>query len=144
MSDGELLKAIASGVGKDGKALLLMPCQSFDNLSHEDVASIMDYMRTLQTIENQIAETSLDFPLNLLVRTIPAPHQSHPEPDTPNLLAYGKYPTNAGTCIECHTQHDKGEMIPVIAFAGGVEFEMPGETLRSANITPDEVTGIGA
>jgi mono/diheme cytochrome c family protein len=145
MSDGELLRAIASGVGTEGRALFpIMPYPSYDKLSEVDLASIIAYIRTLKPIHQQIPERKLDFPLNLLVRTIPAPHHASPPPDTSDILAYGKYLANAATCIDCHTQHVKGKMVPGMEFAGGAEFRLSDGTIRSSNITPDEATGIGA
>ena len=46
--------------------------------------------------------------------------------------------------MECHTQKDKGQNIPGMEYAGGMEFRFPdGNVLRSPNITPDPNTGIG-
>src|SRR5690242_2335175 len=50
----------------------------------------------------------------------------------------GKYLTQAGDCIACHTV-ENGK-----PFAGGRAIETPFGTIYSANITPDRDTGIGA
>src|SRR4051812_19673609 len=50
----------------------------------------------------------------------------------------GKYLTQAGDCIACHTV-ENGK-----PFAGGRAIETPFGTIYSANITPDRETGIGA
>ncbi len=52
-------------------------------------------------------------------------------------VARGKYLTDAGDCVSCHTR--KGGA----AFAGGLGFPTPFGTLYSSNITPDNETGIG-
>ena len=44
----------------------------------------------------------------------------------------------------CCRRLDKGQLIREKSFSGGREFELPGGTLRSSNITSDEITGIGA
>jgi hypothetical protein len=50
----------------------------------------------------------------------------------------------ASACQECHTKQVKGQVVGEL-FAGGFEFQMPdGAIIRSANITPDKQTGIGA
>ncbi len=49
----------------------------------------------------------------------------------------GKYLTNAGDCVACHTA-DKGK-----PFAGGRPVETPFGNIYSPNITPDRETGIG-
>lgn len=53
--------------------------------------------------------------------------------------------TNAASCAECHTPMDgQGTPLPGKDFAGGFDFPLPGGgVVRSANITPDAVTGIG-
>ena len=47
-------------------------------------------------------------------------------------------------CVECHTPAEKGRILPGQEYSGGREFQLPGGTVRSANITPDKQTGIGA
>jgi mono/diheme cytochrome c family protein len=145
-SDGILYRAITTGVDKDGKAMFpLMPYTRFNTMSEEDVLSIIAYVRSLKPIENTPPVTKLNFPLNLIVRTIPMKRTSHPEPDTSNIYEYGKYIVNAASCIECHTKQVKGEPLAGMDFAGGFEFPFPDKSVvRSANITPDEETGIGS
>jgi len=145
-TDGILYRAITSGVDKDGNALFpLMPYTRYNSMSEEDVLSVIAYVRTLKPIENTPPATKLDFPLNLIVRTIPMKRTPQPEPDTSNIYEYGKYLTNAASCTECHTKQVKGEPIAGMEFAGGFEFPFPDKSVvRSANITPDEETGIGS
>lgn len=46
--------------------------------------------------------------------------------------------------MECHTKFEKGKLIAGTEFGGGREFPFPdGSKVRSGNITPDELTGIG-
>ncbi|WP_312440375.1 c-type cytochrome [Janthinobacterium sp.] len=70
-----------------------------------------------------------------------------PEPDAPvagtpasvtGLLARGAYLARAADCIACHTIPGGEE------FAGGLAFTLPFGVIRSSNITPDRLTGIGA
>ena len=49
----------------------------------------------------------------------------------------GRYLTSLGDCVACHTA--KGG----VRFAGGRPIETPFGTVLSANLTPDEATGIG-
>ena len=144
-TDGELIRAITQGVSKDGRALFpIMPYLGFNQLSKEDLYSIVAYIRSLQPIENQVSETSLDFPLNFIVKTIPPKDYSPaPEPDKNDPVNYGKYLVTMASCADCHTPSEKGEPIPGMDFTGGSEFKFPQGILRTANITPDEETGIG-
>jgi mono/diheme cytochrome c family protein len=143
-TDGELYHAITTGVSKDGRALFpLMPYKAYNNLSVEDILSIIAYVRSLKQVENRVPETRLNFPLNFIVKTIPEKHTPAPEPNKNNAFEYGKYLVNAASCIECHTQAVKGERVKGMEFAGGREFPFPNGIVRTANITPDEETGIG-
>jgi mono/diheme cytochrome c family protein len=51
----------------------------------------------------------------------------------------GRYLTTAADCAACHTIPENGK-----AFAGGRPIETPFGNIISANITPDQATGIGA
>lgn len=144
VSDGVLLRAIAGGVDHNDKPLFpLMGYTRYANLSREDLYAIIAYVRTLKPIENTVPDHQLNFPLNLIVRTIPGPYTSQPEPNKNNPYEYGKYLVNAAACIECHTQKVKGEILKGMEYAGGWEVHMPDGVVRSANITPEEETGIG-
>lgn len=144
-TDGEIIRAVTMGVNKKGEALFpIMPYHNFNQLSEEDLYSIIAYIRMLEPIEREIPERKLNFPLNLIVNTMPiktyTPKQS---PDKNDIVAYGKYLTTIASCSDCHTPSVKGEPIPGMEFAGGMEFQLPSGLVSSMNITPDKETGIG-
>ena len=144
-TDGDILHAVTTGVSKSGKALFpLMPYHNYRTADKEDIYSIITYIKTLKPIENQVKETKLNFPLNLIVRTIPKPAEFQARPDKSDTVAYGKYITTLASCGDCHTPQEKGEPIPGMSFAGGLKFVLPWGIVRTANITPDVETGIGA
>jgi mono/diheme cytochrome c family protein len=91
-----------------------------------------------------VPESTLHFPLNLIVRTIPAPANPQPVPPLSDTLAYGEYLVTIASCADCHTPSKEGKPVPGMDFAGGAEFNLPFGLVRSANITPDEETGIGS
>lgn len=145
-SDGELYHSITTGVKKDGDAMFpLMPYPNFGTMDDYDIKSIIAYLRTLAPIDNAVPKSKLNFPLNLIVRTIPKPASPQPRPDTADEIAYGGYMVKAAGCFECHSPlGEKGRPIAGMEFAGGYEFHFPtGFVNRSANITPDSATGIG-
>lgn len=144
-TDGELMRVITCGVTKEGEALFpLMPYISYNNLTKEDLFSIVAYIRSLEPIENEVPERSLNFPLNFIVKTIPPySYKPSPEPDRNNPAEYGKYLVSIAGCFDCHTEMEKGQRKMDRAFAGGFVFHFPGGEVRSANITPDKTTGIG-
>ena len=125
-TDGEVLRAMTSGVSKDGSPLFpLMPYDAYpadvagrrrvDHRVHPDAAAG----------RARRAAIELNFPMNLIVRTMPSPAPPLPEkaPDPSDRLAYGKYLTTIASCVTCHTQMERGQPVPGMAFAGGLEFQ---------------------
>ena len=145
-TDGELLRAVTQGVSKDGTPLFpLMPYPHYGAMSEDDVHAVLAYIRTLKAIDGVPPPRKLNFPLNLIVRTIPGPNNYGTRPSPEDKVAYGKYMTQAALCSDCHTPIDeRGQPLPGMDFAGGMEFFETGHTVRSANITPDANTGIGS
>ena len=145
-TDGELLRAVTQGVSKDGTPLFpLMPYPHFGALDEEDVHAVLAYVRSFKAIENTPKARQLNFPLNMIVRTIPAANTFSKRPSPDDKVAYGKYMTKAALCTECHTPiDDQGTPLPGMEFAGGMEIIETGYRVRAANITPDANTGIGS
>lgn len=143
-TDGEIFRTITTGVDKNEDALFpVMPYLYYGKIDKEDVYDIISYLRTLQPIDNKIQDRKIDFPMNFIVNTIPQKPSFVTKPPKSDTLKYGAYLVNMAACMECHTRVDKGQIIQEFAFGGGREFKMPKGMLRSANITPDGVTGIG-
>jgi mono/diheme cytochrome c family protein len=144
-SDGELFRAITAGVSRDGRPLFpIMPYPSFGKMDREDIYSIIAYVRSLPSIENETPASVSDFPMSIIIHMIPSKAEFTQKPPTSDKLKYGEYLTNAASCIECHTQTNRGQIIQEKAFSGGRYFPFPdGSKVVSANITPDKNTGIG-
>ena len=71
-TDGELFRVITTGVDKEGRALFpVMPYIYYGQMDEEDIMSIIAYIRTLKPIQNDVPESSSDFPMNLIINTIP-------------------------------------------------------------------------
>ncbi len=146
-TDGEIFRAITTGVTKDGEPLFpMMPFPEYSKMAETDVQAIIAYLRTLAPIENDVPKSEINFPLNLIMRTIPQPYSPSQLPAKSDTLALGEYLTTIASCRMCHTPiGDKGQPLPGMDFAGGFEFSLPnGRIVRSANITPHRDTGIGA
>jgi hypothetical protein len=143
-SDGEILRAISTGVSKDGQALFpIMPYTHYGKVDRQDLEAIIAYIRTLDPIESEPQASSSDFPMSLIINTLPTEAAFTKKPPASDKLAYGEYLVNAAACYDCHTKQEKGQFIGA-DFAGGMEFPMhDGSISRSANITPHEETGIG-
>ncbi|SIO15802.1 c-type cytochrome [Algoriphagus halophilus] len=139
-TDGELYRVITTGVTNDDRPMFpLMPYLYYGKMDPEDIYSIIAYIRSLDPIDYEVPDSEADFPVNLIMRTIPTEASPEKIPDPSDQVAYGAYLTNAAGCIECHTPvTPQGQIIPEMAFSGGREFGNPdGSVLRSSNITPD-------
>lgn len=145
-SDGEILRALTAGVSRDGRVLFpMMPFLEYAKLDREDIYSIIAYVRTLPAVNVDQRATEVDFPLNLILRSLPRDPQFGVRPDSGDEIASGRYLVQAAGCMLCHTVVDKQEKPVGPQFAGGRAFDFPPVRgiIRSANITPDTLTGIG-
>ena len=136
-TDDQLARAVREGIGHDGRTLFpMMPYEEFKNLSDEDLASIIVYIRSLPPIRKEQPKRQIPFPLSRLINTAPEPLKQVAAVDASDSIARGRYLTKVGNCEFCHTPADKmGRPLPGMTFAGGKyidKFPTP-----SANITPD-------
>lgn len=144
-SDGEKIRAIREGISRDGRALFpFMPYPHFATMSDEDLYSVVAYVNSLAPVKRTVPRTELDFPVKYLIKFAPKPVTAKVSaPDRADKVKYGEYLVRLADCIECHTQLDKGELVKGMEYAGGHEFPVGNLLARSANITPDEETGLG-
>jgi mono/diheme cytochrome c family protein len=143
-TDGEIFRAITTGVTKNGEPIFpVMPYHSYGRADSADVIAVIAYLRTIPAISNDVPASKPDFPVNLVMRTMPQKASLQPRPDTANAVDYGKYLVTIAACKDCHTQvDDKGAFIDGTEYAGGRQFPMPGGSIASANLTSD-ATGLG-
>lgn len=121
-----------------------MPYMNYNKMDSEDIYAIIAYIRTLHPVENAVPESKPDFPVSLLLKTIPEPANPEKRPNPSDTLAYGRYMFIVASCQECHTPMKKGKPVEGMFMAGGNEFQLPGgAVVRSSNLTPDKETGIG-
>jgi mono/diheme cytochrome c family protein len=144
-SDGDIFRAVTSGVTKGGRALFpLMGYHRFGKMDKEDIYGIIAYIRTLKPVNKVVPLSEPDFPVNFIINTMPQRPSFVKKPKPADTLLYGAYVINAAGCVECHSKADKGNIIKGTEFGGGMEFKQPAGVIRSANITFDAATGIGA
>lgn len=144
-TDGEIYRAITSGVGKRNNTIFpIMPYGAYGTLDDEDIYCVIAYLRSMPSIKNETSAPESDFPVNFLINTMAKEGHPSKRPSMQDSLNYGKYITTAAACIECHTPvTDKGELIMEKAYSGGREFPMEGGgTTVSTNITFEKKTGI--
>ncbi len=134
-SDGELFRLITTGVTHDKRVLFpLMPYTSYRKMDRDDVISVIAYLRSLPSIETDHPASTIDFPVNLLIKLDVLEYPDAKRPDAVDRVAYGQYLFDIASCADCHMG----------TLGGGMEFVMKNGTItRSANITPDSTTGIG-
>lgn len=145
-TDGEIYRAITAGVNKNGKALFpVMNYPAYGAMDKEDIYAVIAYLRSIPPLKNDIQERKLDFPLNLLVNTMPfRPKMAVVKPDTTDKVLYGGYLVKGASCMDCHSKVDKGKIVSGTEFGGGREFQYgKGNIVRSSNISPDLSSGIG-
>ncbi|MBL7874652.1 MAG: c-type cytochrome, partial [Cyclobacteriaceae bacterium] len=153
-TDQEIERAITTGITNVGDTLFpTMPYMSYKYLTKYDAESIVAYLRTLNPLADSVPKRNLDhlppgritalyteFYFNDVYQTLEQ-LQSDEE------LLKGKYLITIGGCLGCHTNID----LKLLAykrdsvFAGGLLSNKPGNKfkVKSANLTPDTVTGIG-
>jgi hypothetical protein len=133
-TDGEIARAISSGVGEDGQPLSpMMPYDTYAKLSRTDLEAVVVYLRTLPAIRHDPPPTRKSVVETVLERLLPHPADAAREPDRSNTQAYGRYLVTIAECDYCHR----------LDFSGGAMFEPPGSPkIASGNITPS-VAGIG-
>ncbi|WP_439558754.1 c-type cytochrome [Dyadobacter sp.] len=143
-TDGEVFRAVTTGVNKEGKALFpVMGYHRFGQLDPEDIYSVIAYIRGLAPIQNDVPESEADFPVNFLINTMPQKAAFTKRPAETDQVAYGKYLITATGCVDCHSKTEKGSVVPGTEFGGGMEFSSPNGVVRSPNITMHKETGIG-
>lgn len=138
-TDERFARAIREGIGHDGRRLFpMMPYMNFREMSDEDLASVVVYLRSITPVRNVVPKTMLP---EVMKGGLP-PHQPLTKavegPDMSNPVARGKYLVTLGNCMSCHTPMNKqGQPMMQLAFAGGLRFTGPWGQVSSANITPD-------
>ncbi|MFL6231169.1 MAG: c-type cytochrome [Pyrinomonadaceae bacterium] len=140
-SDDALARAIREGVGHDGRALFpLMPYRNLRQLSDEDTASVVVFLRSLPPRRNALPPTEINFPVNLLIKSAPEPVDAPVvPPDMNDAVARGAYLVRLANCALCHSQLDRnGLPMKGMEFAGGKQFKTAsGRVIVSPNLTPD-------
>lgn len=137
-TDEQLARAIREGIGNDGRRLFpVMPYTYFRNMSDEDLASVVVYLRSIEPVRNVLPRTNIPEPMKNslpdhqpIIEPVSSPESSDP-------TARGKYLVSIAGCSSCHTPTKAGEPMKGFEFAGGVTFKGPWGEVNSANITPD-------
>lgn len=143
-TDGEVVRAVREGVSKDGHALFpLMPYPNYRELSDDDMQAVVAYLRTLKPVKSAPRKTELDFPLSIIVNTIPKPLEGPVAAAPKEGVPRGAHVLKMASCAECHTPMEKGKPLEGKYLAGGHAFKSDGHAIVMPNITQDKERGIG-
>jgi cytochrome c553 len=113
-TDGELARAIREGVHKDGRSLLVMPSNTLRNLSDEDVAAIVAFLRSQPatgspTPANRFNVLGALF-TNLSDFRVAQPPVGHvTAPPRGINPEYGRYVVDILGCRDCHGPQLEGK-----------------------------------
>jgi hypothetical protein len=138
-TDDQLARAIREGIGHDGRALFpLMPYRNYREMSDEDLASVIVYLRSVPAVHNPLPKTEIIFPVKYLIRNAPEPVTSAlTDPAWKDEGQHGEHLVRLAGCLDCHTPAEKGQAIPGMQGAGGFGLPGPWGFVAAANITQD-------
>lgn len=145
-TDGEVIRAIREGVSRDGTPLFpFMNYPEYRNLSDDDALAIVAYLRTQKPVRRDVGRTKLDFPVGMMIRTVPKPLETPPAGLPPAGVERGRAMMKVMLCGDCHTpMDDRGNRLADKHLAGGMGFKGQWGMVYSANITSHPSAGIGA
>lgn len=156
--DGELLWLLRTGIHP--KTGLYVPpwMPKFSHMSDEDLNSIVAWLRSDDVLVSATDQDNIEsspswfakFLVTIAFKPFDYPTAPIPQPDTTNLVAYGKYlATGVYDCYACHSadiasmnQHEP-EKTPGF-FGGGTQMlDVNRNPMYAPNITFDKTHGIG-
>ncbi|HVC33569.1 MAG TPA: cytochrome c [Chloroflexota bacterium] len=108
-SDGQIIRAVREGVDNNGHALMIMPSETFHQMSDADVQAIVAYLRSQPAVTHVTPPRNINLIGTLLIGTgvfplavqapITQPVVAPPAGITPE---YGKYLVAVSGCQTCH------------------------------------------
>ena len=119
-SDGEILRALREGIGKDGRPLIVMPSMAMHSMSDSDAQAIVAFLRSQPAIQHDLPGRNFTpvgaalIGLGMLPTSAQTPiTQPIVAPQT-RTAAYGEYLGHAMGCADCHGQNFAG--LPATGF----------------------------
>jgi mono/diheme cytochrome c family protein len=135
-SDADYVRSIRYGVRRDGKPVIFMPSEAFNNFSDSDLGAIIAYIKTMPPVDAtyppprigpiaRVLSLMADFLLVPAAKIDRKTSRAAPV-EVGVTKEYGNYLMKAGGCMSCHNPN----------LSGGAKIE----GIPAANLTP---TGIG-
>ena len=147
-TDGEIFRAIAGGLSRDGRRLFpAHPYSQYRTMPREDIEAIIAYLRSLPPQPNELPERYLKYrSLEAMLNLWPAPPPVYGGHLEPGSRRYERNLMKLTGCLWCHSPQDRLAFpLPGREYSGGVSFQIPppGAGLAwSTNLTPS-ATGLG-
>jgi hypothetical protein len=133
-TDAQFERAIRHGIGHDGRELYdLMPYRNFQNMTDEDVASVIVYVRSIAPVKQLRPKIQMPFPIKADFH----PEMQPPLPaDASERVKKGWYLVRIGDCAGCHSAYDENNVyIKDSLFGGGLRFVGEWGDVTSPNLT---------
>jgi len=152
-SDQEIARALRHMVSPTGK--MLFPLMPFQNMSDEDVASVIAFLRSQEPVHNPVPRSDYTFLgkalLTFGILMPQGPNGTPPKSIKPEAsIEYGSYIANSvANCNGCHTERDLktgeftgpqlagGMVMPPDVFTQGFSFVTPNLTPHQTGIIKD-------
>ncbi len=136
-SDADLVHAIRHGLGPGGRKLVMMPSRDWYDMSDDDVAAIVAFVRSVPAVDGTLPTTVIKPLGRVLYLAGQLPLADAEEIDhAPRMRAqpvrgataeYGAYLANIGGCTGCHGPGLSGGQVP----------GTPPEFKPASNLTPE-------
>ncbi len=144
-TDEEIEAAIRIGINPDGRRLHpLMPYPNFFNWAESDMAALIQYLRSIPAVENEVIQTGPSGEGIAPELVVDAEQLPQLPPDGSDPVELGRYlALNVMSCSDCHTPLDPETGAPMfeLLLGGGQAYEGPWGIVYAGNITPHE-TGL--
>ncbi len=111
-TDEDWVRTLRHGVGKQGQTLVVMPSQAFTNLTDEDLAAVIAYVKQVDPVDNDLGPRKIQFPGTILMgllgyNDLPIAQIDHGNAgSTPSARRvnkeYGGYLVKIAGCADCH------------------------------------------
>lgn len=111
-SDEEWERAIRHGVAQDGRTITFMAANYYANLSDDDVAAVIAYLKSVPAVDNDLGVRNLAVPGRIIfgvlayddlpVATIDHANVGAVRPAEGATAEYGQYLVSIAACGECH------------------------------------------
>ena len=143
LTDGQIARALRSGVRHDGRVLI--PFMEFENLSDADIQAVISFLRSQPPVAREVPEHRINLAGKMVLAYMMKPPAPSGAPATSPAesatVERGRYLAEAvATCASCHSKRSDtdGSYIGP-RYAGGNRFEdlsVGDEVFVSPNLTP--------